>query len=90
MIGHPDSDCEVARGVGALCTCATPEDKAEWARERAEVEAERDAESLQHMKRGDTTACGAPKVRGNSYYEWAYVNCPACLATRAPEFARSE
>lgn len=33
-----------------------------------------------HMKQGDTTVCGAAKVRGNSFYEWAYVNCPECRA----------
>lgn len=27
--GHIDSDCEVYRGVGWMCTCETPEEKAE-------------------------------------------------------------
>lgn len=35
-----------------------------------------------HMKHGDSTLCGAEKARGNSYYEWAYVNCPDCLRLR--------
>lgn len=45
-VPHPDPDCEFARGVSAYCTCQTPEEKAEWQRDREEVEAERDAESL--------------------------------------------
>lgn len=43
--GHTDPDCEVYRGVGAYCTCETPEQKAEAAREAAEIEAERDLAS---------------------------------------------
>lgn len=36
-----------------------------------------------HMARGDSsTVCGAALERGNTYYEWAYVNCPDCLGTR--------
>jgi len=35
-----------------------------------------------HMKRGGGTVCGAQIERGNSYYEWAYVNCPDCLSQR--------
>lgn len=41
--GHIDPDCEVLRGVGGYCTCATPKEKAEAAQYRAECEAERDA-----------------------------------------------
>lgn len=41
--GHIDSDCEVARGVGWMCTCETPYEKAKRIAERAECEAERDA-----------------------------------------------
>lgn len=44
--GHIDPDCEVARGVGWMCTCETPEQKAEDAKYRAECEAERDASSV--------------------------------------------
>jgi hypothetical protein len=44
--GHIDSDCEVYRGVGHICTCETPAEKAERAKERAECEAERDAASM--------------------------------------------
>ena len=40
-----------------------------------------------HMKHGDSTLCGAARVRGNSYYEWAYVDCPDCLAKRLGEGA---
>ena len=40
--GHIDPDCEVYRGVGWMCTCETPEEKADRARERAEIEAERE------------------------------------------------
>jgi hypothetical protein len=39
---HPDPDCEFARGVGAYCTCETPEEKAVWIRYREEAQAERD------------------------------------------------
>lgn len=41
--GHVDPDCEVERGVGWMCTCETPAEKAERQRERDECEAERDA-----------------------------------------------
>ena len=40
--GHIDPDCEVYREVGAFCTCETPEEKAERARECAEIEAEQE------------------------------------------------
>jgi hypothetical protein len=43
--GHIDPDCEVVRGVGWMCTCQTPEEKAEDATWKAECEAERDAET---------------------------------------------
>ncbi len=46
-----------------------------------------EAPKVHHMKRGDGTVCGAPRERGNSYYEWAYVDCPACrtaLGERSP------
>jgi hypothetical protein len=39
---HPDPDCEFARGVGAYCTCETPEEKSAWIRYREEAQAERD------------------------------------------------
>lgn len=37
-MNHIDPDCEVSRGVGWMCTCSTPQEKAE----RAEFESERD------------------------------------------------
>lgn len=38
--GHFDPDCEVARGVGWMCTCRTVEEKAEERAEREAIDAE--------------------------------------------------
>lgn len=40
--GHLDPDCEVARGVGWMCTCQTPEEKEAERKERDEIDAERE------------------------------------------------
>ena len=60
--GHIDRDCEVVRGVGAYCTCETPAEKAAAARERAEHEAELEAEALAPREpsslREDHEECG--------------------------------
>jgi hypothetical protein len=48
------------------------------------------APKLHHMKDGDSTRCGAAQERGNSYYEWAYVDCPACIATQPQPFVAVE
>lgn len=64
--GHIDPDCEVVRGVGWMCTCETPEEKAERARERAEIEAERDAESRRGDEPRDVPEAGQPGDAGNT------------------------
>jgi hypothetical protein len=52
--GHIDSDCEVVRGVGAMCSCETPQQKADDAKYRAECEAERDAADAAASQGGET------------------------------------
>jgi hypothetical protein len=58
---HIDPDCEVARGVGWMCTCETAEEKAEQARHVAECEAERDAQSSADIQGGAVPASTEPR-----------------------------
>jgi hypothetical protein len=61
--GHIDPDCEVYRGVGACCTCETPAEKADRERERAEIEAERDAETAQEASRSEAQGAQLAALR---------------------------
>lgn len=80
--GHIDSDCEVVRGVGWMCTCQTPKEKAEDAQYRAECEAERDAQagassSLQpRLRDGDLSVRDVAR----------YLGCGELSASKAWDF----